>query len=207
MTPGCACGTSRPAWASPNAARSASSPTWSRPGTWSRRRTAAATATASRRTSRCRSPPPGNVPSVRCWRCWPVPTRPSPRSAKRTGGGRDMTSVWVANDEGTEIVRARDISVASLDYDGNVNVRLAGADGAVVTVVAHRAHREERRPDDFHRQLIRVIAELSDAAGAFLVRAVHDETRGWQWVSEPLQERAGAGDRAAAEGIPDPGPA
>jgi hypothetical protein len=39
---------------------------------------------------------------------------------------------------------------------------------------------------DFHRQLIRVIAELSDAAGAFLVRAAHDETRGWQWVSEPL---------------------
>jgi hypothetical protein len=27
---------------------------------------------------------------------------------------------------------------------------------------------------------------LSDAAGAFQVRAVHDETRGWQWVSEPL---------------------
>jgi hypothetical protein len=97
-----------------------------------------------------------------------------------------MTGVWVANNDGTEIVRAGDISVASLDYDGNVNVRLAVADGAVVTVVAHRAHREERRPDDFHRQLIRVIAELSDAAGAFLVRAVHDETRGWQWVTEPL---------------------
>ena len=31
-----------------------------------------------------------------------------------------------------------------------------------------------------------VIAELSDAAGAFLVRAAHDETRGWRWVSEPL---------------------
>jgi len=97
-----------------------------------------------------------------------------------------VTDVWVANDEGTEIVRARDIVVASLDYNGNVNVRLAGADGAVVTVVAHRAHHEECRPDDLHRQLIRVIAELSDAAGAFLVRAVHDETRGWQWVTEPL---------------------
>ena len=97
-----------------------------------------------------------------------------------------MTDVWVANDEGTEIVRARDITVASLDYNGNVNVRLAGADGAVVTVVAHRAHHEECRPDDLHRQLIRVIAELSDAAGAFLVRAVHDEASGWQWVTEPL---------------------
>ncbi len=97
-----------------------------------------------------------------------------------------MTEVWVANDQCTEIVRARDIAVASLDYDGNVTVRLAGGEGAVVTVVGHRAHHEEHRPDDFHRQLIRVIAELSDAAGTFLVRAVRDEVRGWRWVAEPL---------------------
>ena len=97
-----------------------------------------------------------------------------------------MSDIWVANDEGTEIVRGRDIAVASLDYNGNVSVRLAGAEGAVVTVVAHRANHEERRPDDFHRQLIRIIAEVPDAAGAFLARAVHDETRGWQWVTEPL---------------------
>jgi hypothetical protein len=98
----------------------------------------------------------------------------------------DVTDVWVANDEGSEIVRARDIAGASLDYDGNVTVRLTGADGAIVTIAGHRTHHEEHRPGDFHRQLIRVIAQLSDAAGAFLVRAVHDETRGWQWVSEPL---------------------
>jgi hypothetical protein len=98
----------------------------------------------------------------------------------------DVTDVWVANDEGTEIVRARDIAGASLDYDGNVTVRLTGADGAVVTIAGHRTHHEEHRPGDFHRQLIRLIAELSDGAGAFLVRAVHHETRGWQWVSEPL---------------------
>ena len=97
-----------------------------------------------------------------------------------------MTDVWVENDDGTEIVRARDIVVALLDYNGNVKVRLAGADGQVVTLVAHRAHHEEHRPGDLHRQLLRVIAELSDAAGAFLVRPVHDETRGWQWVAEPL---------------------
>jgi hypothetical protein len=97
-----------------------------------------------------------------------------------------VTDVWVANDQGTEIVRAQNIAVASLDYSGNVTVRLAGADGAVVTVVANRAHHEERRPDDFHRQLIRIIAELTDEAGTYLVRAVHDETRGWQWVTEPL---------------------
>ena len=97
-----------------------------------------------------------------------------------------MTDVWIANDEGTELIRARDIAVATLDYNGNVTVRLAGANGVVVTLVAHRAHHEEHRPGDLHRQLVRVITELSDAAGAFLVRAVHDETRGWQWVTEPL---------------------
>jgi hypothetical protein len=97
-----------------------------------------------------------------------------------------VTDVWVVNDDGTEIVRARDIVVACLDYDGNVTVRVAGGDGAVVTIVGHRAHHDEHRPDEFHRQLIRIVAELSDAAGAFLVRAVHDETRGWQWVAEPL---------------------
>jgi hypothetical protein len=98
----------------------------------------------------------------------------------------EVTDVWVANDEGSEIVRARDIAGASLDYDGNVTVRLLGADGGVVTIAGRRAHHDEHKPDDFHRQLIRVVAELSDAAGAFLVRPVHHETRGWQWVSEPL---------------------
>jgi hypothetical protein len=97
-----------------------------------------------------------------------------------------VTDIWIANDEGTELVRARDITAATLDYDGNVTVRLAGADGAVVTLVAHRAHHEEHRPGDLHRQLLRVLAELSDAAGAFQVQAVHDQTCGWQWVTEPL---------------------
>jgi hypothetical protein len=97
-----------------------------------------------------------------------------------------VIDVWIANDEGNELVRARDISLVTLDYNGNVTARLVGADGAVVTLVAHRAHHEEHRPGDLHRQLVRVLAELSDAPGAFLVQAVHDQTRGWQWVSEPL---------------------
>ena len=97
-----------------------------------------------------------------------------------------MTDVWIANHEGTEIVRARDVTGASLDYDGNVTVRLAGGEGGVVTVAGHRAHHEASRPDDFHRQLIRVIAELSEAPGAFLVRAEYQETHGWKWTSEPL---------------------
>ena len=55
-----------------------------------------------------------------------------------------------------------------------------------MTIAGHKTHHEEHRPDDFHRQLVRVVAELSDAAEAFLVRAVYHETRGWRWVSEPL---------------------
>jgi hypothetical protein len=97
-----------------------------------------------------------------------------------------LAEVWIANDEGSEIVRARDIAGTSLDYDGNVTVRLAGSDGAGVTVAGHRAHHEEHRPDDFHRQLIRVVAELSDAAGAFVVRAEYREAGGWLWISESL---------------------
>ncbi len=97
----------------------------------------------------------------------------------------DVTDVWVANEEGTEIVRARDIAGVSLDYDGKRHGAVDWPGRRVVTVARHRTHREEHRPDDLHRQLARVVAELPDAAGAFLVRAVH-ETRGWQWVSEPL---------------------
>jgi len=97
-----------------------------------------------------------------------------------------MTGVRVANDDGTEIVRARDISVASLDYDGNVNVRLPGADGAVMTVVAHRAHREERRPDDFHRQRERWADEreagLDELARKLHAPAVSREERSLQAI-------------------------
>lgn len=94
--------------------------------------------------------------------------------------------VWVANDDCSEIIRARDIAAATLDYNGNVTVRLTDGEGTIVAVAGHRAHHDEGRPGDFHRQLVRVIAQLSDASGAFLVRAVYDETHGWQWVSEPL---------------------
>ena len=61
----------------------------------------------------------------------------------RAGGGWDVTDVWISND-GTEIVRARDVAVAGLDYDGNVTVRLAGGDGAAVTIAGRRAHQGAR---------------------------------------------------------------
>lgn len=98
----------------------------------------------------------------------------------------DAPNVWVANNDGTDIIRAREIGGVVLDYDGNVAVRLVGADSAFVTLVAHRAHHDEQQPKDLHRQLIRQVAALSDSSGAHLVRPVHDESQGWMWVSEPL---------------------
>jgi hypothetical protein len=98
----------------------------------------------------------------------------------------DAPDVWVAKDDGTEIIRAQDIAAVSLDYNGNVTARLAGGEAALVALVGHRPHQDERRPEQFHRELIRVLAELSDSSDSHLVRPVHDEVRGWQWVSEPL---------------------
>jgi len=98
----------------------------------------------------------------------------------------EAPDLWVANDDGTEIIRAREIAAVVLDYDGNVTARLVGHDSVVVTLVAHRTHHDEQRPGDLHRQLLRVMAQLGDSSAAHLVRPVHDETRGWEWVSEPL---------------------
>lgn len=96
-----------------------------------------------------------------------------------------VVDVWVAKDDGSEIIRAREIVAVSLDYDGNVTARLAG-DATLVTLVRGRAHQDERRPADFHRELLQVVAQLTDSSGAHLVRPVHDESRGWVWISERL---------------------
>lgn len=93
--------------------------------------------------------------------------------------------VWIAKDDGTEIIRAREIVAVSLDDGGNVTARLAG-DAALVTLARGQAHQDERQPANFHRDLIQIVAELRDSSGAHLVRPVHDESRGWVWVSERL---------------------
>jgi hypothetical protein len=94
--------------------------------------------------------------------------------------------IWVAKDDGSDIVRAGAIVAVGRDYNGNITARLAGGDGADVTLVAHQTHERPRTPDDFHRQLIRIVAQLSDAAEAAVVRPTYDEPHGWRWVTDPL---------------------
>lgn len=98
----------------------------------------------------------------------------------------EAPDLWVTNDDGTEIIRAREIAAVSLDYNGNVTARLAGHDGAVVTLVAHRPHLDEGKPGDLHRRLLRVVAQMGDSSGAHVVRPVHDQSEGWEWITEPL---------------------
>jgi len=98
----------------------------------------------------------------------------------------DSLHVWVCKDDGSDIVRADAIVGVGMDYNGNVTARLVGGEGATVTLVAPGVQDGPATPDDFHRQLIRVVTQLSDAAEAFVVRPVHDDAHGWRWISEPL---------------------
>jgi hypothetical protein len=43
--------------------------------------------------------------------------------------------VWVAKDDGSDIVRADTIVGVGRDYDGNITGRLAGGEGSAVTLV------------------------------------------------------------------------
>jgi hypothetical protein len=94
--------------------------------------------------------------------------------------------VWVAKDDGSDLVQAEAIVAVGRDYTGTVTVRLnGGGEGSAVTLVTVASHEGKHTPDDFHRQLLRVVAQLSDAAQAAVVRPVWDE-QGWHWATEPL---------------------
>jgi hypothetical protein len=97
-----------------------------------------------------------------------------------------VPDVWVAKDDGSDIIRAEAIAGVGRDYNGNVTARLAGGAGAAVTLVDFGAHDGSPTPGDFHRQLLKVVAELSDTAQAAMVRPVRDEQHGWRWITEPL---------------------
>ena|SRR5437764_8246249 len=94
--------------------------------------------------------------------------------------------VWVAKDDASDIIRTDAIAGVGRDYNGNITARLAGGEGSAVTLVAPGTSDRPHTPDDFHRQLIKMIAELSHTAEAMIVRPVCEEGHGWRWVNEPL---------------------
>jgi hypothetical protein len=91
--------------------------------------------------------------------------------------------VWIAKDDGSDIIRAAAISSVGRDYNGNITARLSGCEQTAVTLVVDHGHNHVRTPEDFHRQLLKVLSELSDGA---IVRAVHDAERGWRWATDRL---------------------
>jgi hypothetical protein len=93
--------------------------------------------------------------------------------------------VWVAKDDGSDLVRAEAIAAVGRDYTGTVTVRLSGSEGSAMTLVTVTSHEGKHTPDDFHRQLVGVVTQLADAAGAAVVRPVWDD-HGWSWATEPL---------------------
>jgi hypothetical protein len=94
--------------------------------------------------------------------------------------------VWVARDDGNDIVLAAAIAGVGRDYNGNVTVRLSGGEQPVVTLVTDDAHHGPHTPDDFHLQLLRVIAQLSDTAEPAIIRPARDGPHGWLWQTAPL---------------------
>jgi hypothetical protein len=92
--------------------------------------------------------------------------------------------VWVAKDDGSDLVRAEAIAAVGRDYTGTVTARVSG-EGAAVTLVTVASHEGKHTPDDFHRQLVRAVAQLADAAQAAVVSPVWDD-HGWRWATEPL---------------------
>ena len=96
------------------------------------------------------------------------------------------SDVWVAKDDGSDLVRADAIVAVGRDYNGTVTARLSGGEASAVTLVAVAPHEGKHTPDDFHRQLIRIVAQLSDAAGAAVVHPVWEDPHGWHWITGPL---------------------
>lgn len=94
--------------------------------------------------------------------------------------------VWVAKDDGSDIIRAAAIAGVGRDYNGNITVRLSGGEQTAVTLVHADVPDRPRAPDNFHRQLLKMAAQLSDTAEPAILRPVFDAELGWQWHTEHL---------------------
>jgi hypothetical protein len=94
-----------------------------------------------------------------------------------------VPEVWVAASGSHDMVRADAIVMLRLDETGRLTAQLR--DDAKVSVTLLAGSPGAHPPDDFHRQLIRAVAELADSSGAQLVHA-HQEGDAWRWISEPI---------------------
>jgi hypothetical protein len=90
--------------------------------------------------------------------------------------------IWIATSDDLNMIRADAIVVVRID-GGRVTAQLH--DEAKVSVTLVDAGVGPHPPADFHRELIRVVAQLADTSGAHLVRP-HGDERGWRWTTERL---------------------
>lgn len=91
--------------------------------------------------------------------------------------------VWVEAGGGHDLVRADSIVMLRMDQTGRLTAQLR--DDAKVSVTLLEGSSGAHPPGDFHRQLVRAVAELADSSGAQIVRARH-EGGVWRWISEPI---------------------
>jgi hypothetical protein len=90
--------------------------------------------------------------------------------------------IWIATSDDMNMIRADAIVVVRID-GGRVTAQLH--DEAKVSVTLVDGSAGPHPPDGFHRELIRLVAELADTSEAQLVRPHHND-RGWRWTVEPL---------------------
>lgn len=90
--------------------------------------------------------------------------------------------IWIATSDGRNMIRADAIVVVRVD-GGRVTAQLHDEAKVSVTLVDDPAG--PHPPDDFHHQLIHLIAELADDGGRQLIRPWRDE-HGWRWTTESL---------------------
>jgi hypothetical protein len=95
-----------------------------------------------------------------------------------------MSEVWISAADGSDIIRADAIVILRMDRTGRLTVQLRDEAKVNVTLLEGSSG-GGRPPADFHRRLVRMVAELADSSGARLVRAEH-ENGVWRWTSEDL---------------------
>ncbi|MEU8302832.1 hypothetical protein AB0C84_04660 [Actinomadura sp. NPDC048955] len=95
-----------------------------------------------------------------------------------------MSEVWISAADGDDLIRADAIVILRMDRTGRLTVQLRDEAKVSVTLL-EGSPGGARPPADFHRRLIRLIAELADAGGTRLIRARH-ENGAWHWTSEDL---------------------